>query len=76
MPTHRCRQQASIHPGSVETPRITDRIELGEVKYPREAVGVQSGLLVKVECTGISSQIRTKLFDWAVRKARAGCYMT
>ena len=40
MPTHRCRQQVSIHPGSVEIPRsITDRIELGGVKYPREATG-------------------------------------
>ena len=25
-------------------------------------------------CTGISSQIRTKLLDWAVWRARAGCY--
>ena len=25
-------------------------------------------------CTGISSQIRTKLCDWAVRQVRAGCY--
>ena len=24
--------------------------------------------------TGISSQIRTKLHDWAVGQARAGCY--
>ena len=26
------------------------------------------------KCTGISSQIRTKLRDWAIWQARAGCY--
>ena len=29
---------------------------------------------VAVECTGISIQIGSKLRDWAVRQAGAGCY--
>ena len=32
------------------------------------------GLSFKTNSTGISSQIRTKLSDWAVGQARAGCY--
>ena len=27
-----------------------------------------------IQCTGISSQMGTKLRDWAVRQAKAGCY--
>ena len=30
--------------------------------------------IVSSICTGISSEIRTKLLDWAVWQARAGCY--
>ena len=37
----------------------------------RRAVGV---LGQGIDYTGISSEIRTKLRDWAVWQARAGCY--
>ena len=42
-----------------------------------EASHAQQGLTIPhcfMTCTGILSQIRTKLCDWAVWQARAGCY--
>ena len=38
------------------------------------AIGRVSYRMSQIQCTGISSQIRTKLRDWAVWQARAGCY--
>ena len=35
---------------------------------------IRSCLVSLVGCTGISSQIKTKLRDWAVWKARASCF--
>ena len=43
-------------------------------EYDTDRAPRRSPTITQVTPTGISSQIRTKLRDWAVRQARAGCY--
>ena len=47
---------------------------LHSCKYVRSRQCGKKRQTVCESCTGISSQIRTKLRDWAIWQARAGCY--